>query len=106
MNIQKEILIFTEQLTTIMRSLFTTTAFFVLLLVSSLTSCSQKEGIVRPAELQPVRKLFSLSDVRVTDPQMLSLQELDHEYLKSLEVDRLLSLFRKEAGLSQQGFEP
>lgn len=65
-----------------------------------------KEGIVCTPALQPVRKLFSLSDVRVTDPQMLSLQELDHEYLKSLEVDRLLSLFRKEAGLSQQGFEP
>ena len=89
-----------------MKSLFTSSALFVLLLASCLTSCSQKEGIVCTPALQPVRKLFSLSDVRVTDPQMLSLQELDHEYLKSLEVDRLLSLFRKEAGLSQQGFEP
>lgn len=89
-----------------MRSKFTPTILFVLLLAPWLTSCSPKDGIIRPAELQHVRKLFSLSDVRVTDPQMLSLQELDHEYLKSLEVDRLLSLFRKEAGLSQQGFEP
>ena len=36
----------------VMRSLFTTTTFFVLLLASCLTSCSQKEGIVRPASIK------------------------------------------------------
>ncbi|MBP1538767.1 MAG: glycoside hydrolase family 127 protein [Prevotella sp.] len=55
---------------------------------------------------KPVRQLFSLSDVRVTDHKMLSLQELDHKYLLELDVDKLLSWFRKEAGVSQRGVEP
>ena len=55
---------------------------------------------------KPVRQLFSLSDVRVTDHKMLSLQELDHKYLLALDVDKLLSWFRKEAGVSQRGVEP
>ena len=44
-------------------------------------------------------RLFPLSDVRVTGGRFLALQELDRDYLLSLEPDRLLSLFRKEAGL-------
>ena len=44
-------------------------------------------------------RLFSLSDVRVTDEQMKHLQDLDHDYLLSLDTDRLLSWFRREAGL-------
>jgi DUF1680 family protein len=44
--------------------------------------------------------------VRVTDPQLLNLQTLNHEYLISLDVDRLLAWFRKEAGLSMQGHKP
>ena len=63
-------------------------------------------GIARERKYQPVRELFSLSDIRVTDRQMLKIQELDHDYLLSLDVDRLLSLFRKEAGLSQNGVRP
>lgn len=55
---------------------------------------------------KPVRQLFSLSDVRVTDHKMLSLQDLDHKYLLALDVDKLLSWFRKEAGVSQRGVEP
>lgn len=62
--------------------------------------------IVREPEHKPVRELFDLKDVRITDPQMLNLQNLNHEYLISLEVDRLLAWFRREAGLSQQGYQP
>lgn len=55
---------------------------------------------------QPVRQLFGLQDVRVTDSAMHALMELDHQYLLDLDVDRLLSWFRKEAGVSQRGAEP
>ncbi len=55
---------------------------------------------------QPVRKLFGLQDVRIADSAMHALMELDHQYLLDLNVDRLLSWFRKEAGVSQRGAEP
>ncbi len=54
----------------------------------------------------PVREdkihLFSLEDVRITDGRFLQVQDLDHEYLLTLEPDRLLSWFRREAGLMQK----
>lgn len=55
---------------------------------------------------QPVRHLFSLTDVKVNDSMMVALQELDHKYLKELDVDKLLSFFRKEAGVDQRGIPP
>jgi len=73
--------------------------------VMTLTACSESKIVSEPVH-EPVRELFELKDIRVTDPQMLNIQNLNHEYLLSLEVDRLLSLFRKEAGLSQQGYDP
>ena len=82
-------------------------SFLVCLLALGLhqTAGAAGKNVVEPLH-QPVRELFSLRDVRVIDPQMLSLQELDHEYLKELDVDRLLSLFRKEAGVDQRGVKP
>lgn len=65
-----------------------------------------QEPIVCEPQYKPVRELFDLKDIRITDPQMLNIQNLNHEYLLSLEVDRLLAWFRKEAGLSQKGYEP
>ena len=44
--------------------------------------------------------LFPLDEVHVTDGQMKTLQELSHKYLLTLEPDRLLSWFRREAGLT------
>ncbi len=61
--------------------------------------------VARPLH-QPVRELFPLSDVCVTDSAMHALMELDHKYLLDLNVDRLLSLFRKEAGVDQRGARP
>lgn len=56
------------------------------------------------AQIQPVHqekmRLFSLKDVRITDGQFKKIQDKDHEYLLSLEPDRLLSRFRREAGLT------
>lgn len=44
-------------------------------------------------------ELFSLKDVRITSGQFKEIQDKDHEYLLSLDPDRLLSWFRREAGL-------
>ena len=56
------------------------------------------------AQVEPVHKektsLFSLKDVRITEEQFKEIQEKDHEYLLSLDPDRLLSRFRREAGLT------
>lgn len=79
------------------------------LLVCSICLCLSafaQKPIVSEPDHKPSRELFDLKDVRITDPQMLNLQTLNHEYLLSLEVDRLLAWFRKEAGLSQNGYEP
>ncbi len=46
------------------------------------------------------RELFPLSAVRITDGQMKQIEELSHKYLLTLEPDRLLSWFRREAGLT------
>ena len=42
---------------------------------------------------------FALADVRLLDGPFKHSQELDHDYLLALEPDRMLSWFRKEAGL-------
>ena len=42
---------------------------------------------------------FALNDVRLLDGPFKHSQELDHEYLLTLEPDRMLSWYRKEAGL-------
>lgn len=44
--------------------------------------------------------LFPLTDVRITGGQFEHIQDLDHQYLLTLEPDRLLSWFRREAGLT------
>ena len=55
---------------------------------------------------RPVRQLFDLKDVCVTDSTMHAIMELNHEYLLDLKVEKMLSWFRKEAGVSQRGEEP
>ena len=47
----------------------------------------------------PVKELFSLADVRVTGGKFLKIQEQDRAYMLSLEPDRLLAYYYKEAGL-------
>lgn len=51
-------------------------------------------------DVKKAPKLFPLSDVRITDGQMRQIEDLSHRYLLSLEPDRLLSWFRREAGLT------
>lgn len=51
----------------------------------------------------PVRdELFSLSDVRLLGGPLGEAQELNRRYLLKLEPDRMLSWFRREAGLEPQ----
>lgn len=43
---------------------------------------------------------FPLSDIRLLDSDFKHLQDLTHDYLLTLEPDRLCSWFRREAGLT------
>ena len=54
------------------------------------------------AEPLNVEKLFSFSlkQVRVLDSDFKQIMDLNHAYMLSLETDRLLSWFRREAGLT------
>ncbi len=53
---------------------------------------------VKPVVLQEARAL-PLSDVRVTGGPLKRAQDLDAQYLLSLEVDRMMAFLRKSAGL-------
>ena len=55
------------------------------------------EMSTRPAVAES--PLFPLADLRVTGGKFLKIQEQDHDYLLSLEPDRLLAYYYKEAGL-------
>jgi uncharacterized protein len=43
--------------------------------------------------------LFPLSDVQIKDNEISHIEKLNHQYLLSLQPDKLLSWFRREAGL-------
>ncbi len=47
-------------------------------------------------------KLFPLRDIRLTGGPLKEQQDLNRKYLLKLEPDRLLSWFRKEAGLEEK----
>ncbi len=75
----------------------------VMLCHSAISLAGTAEGnIAVPALVRPQRNLFPLSDVRLHESQFKDIQELNHEYLLSLEPDRLLSWFRREAGLTSK----
>lgn len=74
---------------------------YKILLLSILCFCISVDyvrGTVKPLSENKI-DLFSLSEVRITDKQFKHIQDLDHQYLLTLEPDRLLSWFRREAGL-------
>jgi len=62
----------------------------------SFAADTTKVRVAHPAKIQ----LFSLSDVRLLPGEFRHIQDLDHQYLLSLEPDRMASWFRKEAGLT------
>ncbi|MDX8337757.1 glycoside hydrolase family 127 protein [Draconibacterium sp. IB214405] len=67
------------------------TALFVLLFFA-LNSC------VKEVDNSPV-EYFNLGDVKLLDSEFKNAQELDKQYLLTLEPDRLLAPFLREAGL-------
>ena len=80
--------------------------YFPIMLTLILFLTATQTAVFAQNAAAPVREdkiqLFSLADVRITDGRFLQVQELDHEYLLTLEPDRLLSWFRREAGLTQK----
>ncbi len=70
-------------------------AWLFLFAVLSINICRAVEPIV-PDRID----LFSLKNVRITDGPFKAIEEKDHQYLLTLEPDRLLSWFRREAGLT------
>ena len=48
---------------------------------------------------KPVAELFPLSDVRLLDPELLKIRQLDHQYLLALDSDRLLRNYRENFGI-------
>ncbi|HWQ93645.1 MAG TPA: beta-L-arabinofuranosidase domain-containing protein [Clostridia bacterium] len=80
-------------------------ASVVVLLLAALEPATAAPGILGqpPAQVEPVAspvaKPFPLRDVRLLDGPFKQGQEIAVRYLLSLEPDRFLSNFRKEAGL-------
>ena len=77
------------------------TCLLVGTLLSAYTTAEAADTKIVVNPVQPTqRTLFPLTDVRLGDSQFKDIQELDHAYLLSLEPERLLSWFRREAGLA------
>ena len=77
------------------------TCLLVGTLLSAYTTAEAADTKIVVNPVQPTqRTLFPLTDVRLGDSQFKDIQELDHAYLLSLEPERLLSWFRRVAGLA------
>lgn len=77
------------------------TCLLVGTLLSAYTTAEAADTKIVVNPVQPAqRTLFPLTDVRLGNSQFKDIQELDHAYLLSLEPERLLSWFRREAGLA------
>lgn len=77
-----------------MKNIFTILFFIVCAAV-----VSAGESKVKPVNGDKI-SLFSLKDVRLGDSEFRHIMELNHDYYLSLEPDRLLAWFRREAGLT------
>ena len=47
----------------------------------------------------PAAELFPLADVRLLDPELLKIRELDRQYLLALDSDRILRNYRENFGI-------
>lgn len=68
-------------------------------LLFGLLVCAPAAWAGAAAKVTPKVRPFALSDVQLLNGPFKQAMELDEKYLLSLEPDRLLSWFRKEAGL-------
>ncbi len=62
-----------------------------------------QQRVTVPEQVQFKARTFDLQNVRLLDSPFKRAMQLDSEYLLRLEPDRLLSWFRKEAGLNPKG---
>jgi DUF1680 family protein len=78
--------------------------FMMLLLTSCVVVTGSNQSKAKIANQAPIEAYaFDLSDVRLLDGPFKAAMERDAAYLLLLEPDRLLSWFRKEAGLAPKG---
>jgi DUF1680 family protein len=77
--------------------LFMKKSIISILLAFAAMNCFS-QSIVAPLEENKI-DLFSLENIRLGNSEVKSLQDKDMEYLLTLEPDKLLSWFRREAGL-------
>ncbi len=73
--------------------------FLYTLLVFSGVYAQENKVKVEPVNGDKI-SLFSLKEVRLLDSDFKHIMDLNHAYMLSLEPDRLLSWFRREAGLT------
>lgn len=76
-----------------------TSIFLCLIACANIASAGENPIKVQPVNGEQI-SLFSLKDVRLGDSEFKHIQELNHDYYLSLEPDRLLAWFRREAGLT------
>ncbi len=70
-----------------------------LLALIALPLLAGEPPVTTPHPVTPKAELFPLRDIRLLDGPLQRGQELNRQYLLKLEPDRLLSWFRREAGL-------
>ena len=75
--------------------------FFTLFLFTGLSNVARGNDTSKVKKIHGSKiNLFSLSDVRLLPGEFKNIMDLNHEYLLSIEPDRLASWFRREAGLT------
>jgi len=85
-----------------LRLTFVLTILFITIPSYSQTSGPSNKIVEKPGYKTSQISLFSLSDVRILSGDFKHIEELNHDYLLSLEPDKLLSWFRREAGLTSK----
>lgn len=78
------------------------TLLFVFVGISKVCFSTGTDKIVVKSNSESKVHLFPLEDIHLLDSEFKKIEELDHQYLVSLDPDRLLSWFRREAGLTSQ----
>ena len=77
--------------------------YFALLLSCLLAPCLVANGRAEEPALKQVAVPFGVGEVKLLNGPFLHAQDLDAKWLLSIEPDRMLSWFRKEAKLEPRG---
>jgi hypothetical protein len=78
---------------------------YIALVVAALVSGAPARAAASPGPISQVAE-FDLARIRLLDGPFKQAQELDRQYLLSLDPDRLLLMFRVTAGLSSFNYTP